>query len=250
MWKILSGSTAGISHQRLGVACQDFCLVETHRLNDQECLVVTIADGAGSALYSGVGARQACESLRGCVTRGLDSVRLVEVSRSQVVDWYRQVQADLTTRAHEFNVAPRELACTLLCAVVSDSEAVFAQVGDGALLVGGGQALQPVFWPQSGEYANTTHFVTGPDLADVLQFELRPERIEEFAGFTDGLQSVALNYALRQAHQPFVRPLLDSLRRSADPGELVEPMQTFLRSPALARRTDDDLTLVLATRLP
>jgi hypothetical protein len=60
---------------------------------------------------------------------------------------------------------------------------------------------------------------------------------------------VALDFRAQQPHGPFFAPMFAALRKEAEPERLTEPLRAFLDSPALAERTDDDKTLILATRL-
>ena len=141
-----------------------------------------------------------------------------------------------------------EFACTLLVSVLGRDRALFGQIGDGAIVIGSNERLRPVFWPQSGEYANTTNFLTG------LEFESRIETVElhesvsEIAIFTDGLQNLALRFAERMVHEPFFSPMFANLSSSEDPRKLDEPLRSFLGSKPVNDRTDDDKTLLLATR--
>jgi len=75
------------------------------------------------------------------------------------------------------------------------------------------------------------------------------ERIQEVALLTDGLQMLALNFAARKPHAPFFEPLFTALRGAVSPDDLVVPLRAFLDSDAVNSRTDDDKTLVLATRV-
>jgi hypothetical protein len=146
------------------------------------------------------------------------------------------------------NVNRREFACTLLTAIVSDDGAVFSQIGDGVIVVAEDDRYQTVFWPQSGEYANTTFFLTGSDFEERLAFRSLGAPVLELALLTDGLQSLALHYASRAVHAPFFDPMFQSLRQAQDPEELEGPMKDFLHCKLVNDRTDDDKTLVLATR--
>jgi hypothetical protein len=146
------------------------------------------------------------------------------------------------------NLDVREFACTLLTAIVAPRHAAFAQVGDGAIVVWRENAYQTVFWPQTGEYANTTYFLTNPDYEDRLEFRILEEEVEELALFTDGLQMLALHYQSRTVHGPFFAPMFQALHRAANAEELDGPLVRFLTSRAVNDRTDDDKTLILATR--
>src|SRR5208282_2256447 len=108
----------------------------------------------------------------------------------------------------------------------------------------------PIFWPQSGEYANTTCFLTDPHYETEMAFFFEDERVDQVALFTDGLQMLALNYAEKTGHSPFFLPLFQKLADAPSSEELVEPLNRFLDSPRVNERTDDDKTLVLAVRCP
>ena len=105
-----------------------------------------------------------------------------------------------------------------------------------------------MFWPEAGEYANATNFVTDLAFEAAVQFRSFAERVEELALFSDGLQRLALDYGTRTGHPGFFAPLFRQLRAAADPAAVAGPFRAFLNSPAINRRTDDDKTLILATR--
>ena len=113
-----------------------------------------------------------------------------------------------------------------------------------------GGEIRPALWPQSGEYANCTWFVTDDELASRVEFA-SVEGVHEIALLTDGLQGLALRFLGREAHGPFFEPMFARLRRerSGRGTRLDGELRAFLDSPAVNRRTDDDKTLVLATRL-
>jgi hypothetical protein len=55
---------------------------------------------------------------------------------------------------------------------------------------------------------------------------------------------------MRVGHRPFFEPLFARLRGTVSGDELNEPLRQFLASPRVAQRSDDDKTLILATRVP
>jgi len=180
----------------------------------------------------------ACE--QGLAIGGLD--------QAVALQWYRAVRERLEAEAARREVVVRELACTLLTAVVGQSEAAFVQIGDGAIVSLEQEEYRAVFWPQRGEYANMTNFLTAPDFEQAVEFRRYDGRIDEIALMTDGLQMLALDFARRSAHSPFFRPLFHRLRNTTLADELAIPLKDFLNSPRVNERTDDDKTLVLATR--
>jgi hypothetical protein len=58
-WRVTGTAVRGISHERLGMPCQD---AQGFRVLPDGTLIVALADGAGSAAYSDQGAQRAVES--------------------------------------------------------------------------------------------------------------------------------------------------------------------------------------------
>src|SRR5262249_4336217 len=104
--------------------------------------------------------------------------------------------------------------------------------------------------PQQGEYANMTNFLTDVDAPDKVFRAQKSGVIDEIAIFTDGIQRLALDYQARSAHAPFFAPLFAWLRprRGGYSRELSESLTVYLNSEKINSRTDDDKTLILATR--
>lgn len=250
-WRFVNAASRGTSHDVTGTPCQDDCYVDviaSHR--GEDILVAAVADGAGSASRSEVGSGIACAALIASMTETLHHCGVADLDRKVVESWLRGAVADIGARAARDDLAGRDFACTILGCAVGTAAAVFIQIGDGAIVIDDGTGLRPVFWPDSGEYANMTRFVTDADFGDHLMFCAVEGRIDEVALFSDGLQRLALVFAERAAHAPFFEPMLQCLR--AEPAgaaeTLVFPLLRFLSSDAVNARTDDDKSLVLATR--
>src|SRR5262249_11022537 len=118
-----------------------------------------------------------------------------KIERDSVLYWLEEARKELRKEAEQRETTVRDLACTLLLAIVGEQAAAFAQIGDGAIVTRYDDAYRPVFWPQGGEYANSTNFITDDDFDDSLEFASFEERIDELALFSDGLQRLALNLA-------------------------------------------------------
>jgi hypothetical protein len=174
---------------------------------------------------------------------------VAELDEATLKGWTRAVHEALTAEAQARGVVARDLACTLLVAVIGRAAAAFLQIGDGAMVILEGEEYRPVFWPQTGEYQNTTFFISDPKFEQNVQHVIRQQEVTELALFSDGLQMLALNYGAKAVHQGFFVPMFASLRRAEDAQELLVPLKQFLDSQAVNNRTDDDKTLVLATRV-
>jgi hypothetical protein len=248
-WKLLAGSAAGTSHEHRGEPCQDYVHTLLVEEGPAPALIVACADGAGSASHAGLGARLACLTFIRLASAALrDGFPISAIDSGCIRGWHEQIRGQLSLEACLRNLELRDFACTLLTAVVGDGAAVFSQIGDGAIVYREAGALKTAFWPQAGEYASTTFFLTGEDFAEKLAFLALGQRVDELALITDGLQPLALHYASRTVHAPFFDPMFETLRSSPPAEQLEGPFRQFLSSKPVNDRTDDDKSLVLATR--
>lgn len=255
-WRQVSAFTAGTSHLRDGLPCQDHCsslaLVDDDR---HEVLVAVLSDGAGSASHSQVGAALAC-SLFESEIRDLLAAggTIAEVGEEFGHGWLERLSAEVQLRAEEAGVPHREFACTFLGAVSGADSTVFLQVGDGGIVysvAGTPDQFEVAGWPQEGEYANSTWFATEPGAAGKLAVTRVDGPVARLALFSDGLQRLALSFADRAAFAPFFLPLFRYLEGADQEGlaGMRAGLEDFLDSPPVNKRTDDDKSLVLATRL-
>jgi hypothetical protein len=254
-WKYAFASVIGTSHAKAGLPCQDLsdCTI-LQSSDDSTVLVAVVADGAGSAERAEVGASLACslfiDEMRSLfeLGGGMD-----DITYDFMKSWFTRFRNEVSRRADSEGSSVRQYACTLLGAVVGEDCAAFVQVGDGAIVVSCSEepeTYQWMFWPQKGEYENITTFATDEAVDAKFEHQFINRRIEELAMFTDGLQHLALHYETRAAFEPFFRSMFNPLRPS--PGgylkELSSTLDSFLNSQQVNKRTDDDKTLVIATR--
>lgn len=253
-WRCVAASVIGTSHEKAGSICQDASECQIYCLaSGEKVLAAAVADGAGSTNYGGQGAARTCQALLALINGHLSSGNTVEqITRETARSWLSRIQNLLQEEAKKVSRERRDFACTVLGLIVGESCAACLQVGDGVMVLADSEehSYGHVFWPDRGEYANTTHFVTEDDALEHLQFESLRRRIIEAALLTDGLQTIALNYKEQTAHEPFFKGLFAPLRASVDDcsEELSRSLTAFLSSPRVNEKTDDDKTLVLAIR--
>jgi Protein phosphatase 2C len=254
VWRIAAASVIGTSHTRGGKPCQDSLRVRLVKASDETILVSAVSDGAGSAAHSEIGSRAAVTTATFLVENFLEAGGTISsIRRETALSWLAQIQSVVSTLAIEGDASVRDFACTLLVAVIGSECAVFFQVGDGAMVVmeEGDDGWSYIFWPQHGEYINTTNFVTSSDAAEVMEFASVARRIESFSSFSDGIESLVLHYATKTVHDSFFNGMIAPVREVADEGlsaSLGESLVTYLSSDRICGRTDDDKSLVLATR--
>ena len=139
-----------------------------------------------------------------------------------------------------------DLATTLALVLATPEGVWAAQVGDGTVVVANSDgSLTAIAGGEREEYLNETTFLTSKNWRSACTVEEAPPPVESVALLTDGLGLLALDLTDGgKPHSPFFKPLLGFARgEDACPVEL----ERFLESERVATRTDDDVTLVLAT---
>ncbi len=242
-WRYVDGFATGTSHLETQTPCQDRCA----------CAVFASADGGESAAFSERGAQTVCDDLLEQVAAAVrESSDLDALSDEMVRSWFLGVRERLRLMARETGSEIREFAATALLVVASERQTICAQIGDGGIVLrrGPGEPFEIAVWPEGGEYANQTFFVT--DDAAPERIELRRfDEVADVVAFSDGLQNLALQQSSKSAFEPFFGPLIQTVRTrdsefDAFRGELV----AYLNSEAVNRRTDDDKSLAVGCRLP
>lgn len=249
-WRAAWASVQGTSHIESNLPCQDACRCEQFSTpSGEEFMVLVASDGAGSASLSHEGSQAICQTLIEKFARLFGEGWTLERMTLRYARFLvRYIAVIIKRLAKTQELSEREFAATLLLAIVGRESAAFLQLGDGAIVINSGDDYYPVFWPQSGEYANTTYFVTDKTAAHHLQFSYIVEAVTEIALFTDGIQGVALKYDTKTAHEPFFRPLFQCLQTVPEKilPQMNARLEDFLSAKQLNTRTDDDKTLVLA----
>jgi hypothetical protein len=248
VWRHIAQSLQGPSHVKDGTPCQDSHRVRIHGEGLKSTLVACVGDGAGSAKHSAIGSAIACDTILDHATRFLEAHSLADLKLDDVLLWCDDFRSRIKLEAEQAESTPRDFATTLCAAIINSDVAVFFQIGDGAIIIGNGSIYGIVFWPQSGEYANATNFLTGDDYQQKLEFVSTTCRFNKLAVMTDGLERLALKFDVQVPHTPFFDPLFRALASTSDLPGLNDGLRSFLGSDSIHNRTDDDKTLVLATR--
>jgi Protein phosphatase 2C len=248
IWRHVAASVIGTSHISAGSACQDSCLVLLDEAQDKSpFLSIFISDGAGSASNGGEGAELAVEASAALLAKLLELPKL-ELNDEIAVQFVLAIRERIYDHAAKCGLAARDFACTYIGVLSSAQGTLIIQIGDGGVVVDGGQGLEVPIIPMSGEYANMTHFITDENAIDVLATKLYSGKITKIAAFTDGIQRLALNMADNTAHPPFFANFFNVLSKStlSQEEQLHDALVGFLNSASVNERTDDDKTLALA----
>lgn len=248
-------SAVGTSHLALGQPCQDSHFHLSSRDTKGTPVTILVAsDGAGSASEAALGSTLACRTFARLVADYISAGGLVEnIGRDLAARWLAGVVYRLSLKAWDEGKDVRDYACTLLAVICGERATTFLQIGDGAIVISDGwtTAWRYIFWPQHGEFVNTTNFITSEDALEVMAFQKTTEPVAELAVFTDGLENLVLHKADRTVHAPFFDSMFPPIRASRATGEdaeLSRALAQYLSTPKVNERTNDDKTLILATR--
>lgn len=244
-WRACIASTAGSSHERRSLPNQD---ASGYRIT-ADGILLAVSDGAGSAPYSAEGSRRAVITALESLSQ--NSNRPAQQALEQAMTDAREAVIALAkvTAQH-----PRQYAATLSLAIVRDGKLTVAQTGDGAVAWASPErCFRLAAAPCRGEYANTTEFITDRGWRQPEATEVAAEVCRVLLT-TDGMLDLAMKRLPDGSYKPY-QPFHDALFQwleSRDPNRLVEnylQLRQLLRSPKTRGRTDDDVTLAIASSL-
>ena len=242
-WRWASASVIGTSHIQRSDRLQDAYAVSKI---GNDCIFAVVSDGAGSAKFGAYGAWLTCRFLTVRFREWLhDSPELP--SDEKLVDWIDELRDWISAIAARRESMPRQFAATLVAVFVAPSETLVLHIGDSAVVGRKEGEWDVLCWPENGEYASSTYFVTD-DPEPRLNIIRKPREHDAFALFSDGVGDLALSHLEQAAYSRFFAPMLRPVDASPGEGRLAElsaKLATYLASPSVCERTDDDKTLIL-----
>lgn len=251
-WIWACASQIGTSHLRTGQRLQDAYSCFTIGKSAKEVFVGIVSDGAGSARYGGEGAALVCRSIGIAVRRHFYEQEGEGLpSEADIAHWVDSARDRIYQAASIRDVEAKDFAATMVCAISIGERSLFAHIGDGCAVVrlhATGSWLAPT-WPDHGEYASTTTFVTDQPMAKVRVTPF-DDAIDVVAIFSDGIERMVLDMT---THKPAARffdvvasPVVASAVPNGKDARLSVQLKAYLESEQVCARTDDDKTLVIA----
>ena len=158
-WRIATATAPGSSHLSDDIPNQDAVTCQLVQVDDDEVVVVAVADGAGSAARSDEGSQIAVRAALATIVDSINSqpaaASVESESEALLRGAIKQAKIEVEHYGLSHDVPARELASTLIVALASDSLVTAAQVGDGAVIafnIGSGASMT-LCEAHSGEYA-------------------------------------------------------------------------------------------------
>lgn len=249
LWKCLGKSVIGLSHEKRNIPCQD---AHKWKIVDDKWLIIAVADGAGSAKHSDIGAKIAVSSAIYTLSRKLEEGIIPETKN----EWRELLMKALDTtlgvvlcKSEELNKSKRDLASTLILVVLGQSISAAMQIGDGASVIQNKEGELLLFTrPDESLYINETTFLVSKQAIGTSQFAFMECPAESIAVFSDGIQMLSLKYPDWEPSTGFFNPIFKSVKNSLNLDQTGTSLESFLLSEKVRNKTDDDITLFLATR--
>lgn len=208
-----------------------------------------VCDGAGSATFGGQGASLICRALSigfRAHFRTCDHLPTDE----NIWDWIDVARERLALAAERRGTRRQAFASTLVLLAATEGDTLILHVGDGAVVARGTDGTwRALSWPENGEYASTTYFVTD-DPAPKLRISRLTEDFDAYALFSDGIEDLALDQKSMVPYEPFFRSMItpvDAAINSGNSPDLSKALANFLNSERVCDRTDDDKSIILAS---
>ena len=251
-WYVVAEAVVGLAHRRSEppLPCQDaFCISNKPRVT------LLVADGAGSAAVSEIGANAVVNSCQRLLYTLDDQVFdlldkndapediLVKRFALRLVKHAMGTLEDISKRQRR---EIRDYRCTLLVLIVGKERLLWIKVGDGALVIQEKGGLRTLGESGKGEFANQTTFIDDKLMPESVQFGIVSSvYISGLAAMSDGAaERLVANDGSKVSNKVsdfFNQLCRNSLNRSL--------LTDFLYDKEAWRGTSgDDKCLVLAAR--
>lgn len=178
-----SSSVRGISHIKNNTKCQD----KTLCLHNENYQMIGLADGAGSCLYSDIGAEEILKFIYGEFLFWFDDY-FTSINCVQKLTKKIEIAIDVIANIHKKRV--EELSSTLLFVVIKNDKFIAGHIGDGVIgKLDDKNQITVLSKPQNGKSNNLTWFTTSS--YNPHRLRIYSGNIENISGFilmSDGVE--------------------------------------------------------------
>jgi hypothetical protein len=252
-WKAIPSFVEGTSHRKLEIPCQDY---GNCKILFNDVIVGAVADGAGSAKFSHIGAQLAVEKAISHLETWIIKLKQKKPNWQQPIPeetaekvfsgTLKNVVNALKKKACENDYFFNDLACTLLIFVATPDWIAAMQIGDGFIVVRPEDSqYQLLFQPDKGEYANETTFVTSSNAQSEMRVVVVTGNQKFICASTDGLERLAISFRDWKPFAGFFSPFEEGLKITNNLEQEAKDIEKWMASEEVNARTDDDKTMLL-----
>src|SRR5436190_11701810 len=105
-WRAVGTCVTGTSHVKFNLPCQDYCAYHRIIVGSTQALLIVIADGAGSARLSEIGARASVDHLLRAIPAKLSNI--LQLNEDVARQWFESARQYLDGVASEHDVELRD----------------------------------------------------------------------------------------------------------------------------------------------
>lgn len=236
-FRIARAACEGTSHRATGIVCQD----KTAEKMLPCYSAIALADGAGSCEHSHLGAQcvvdYVVQSLGKNAARWLNPACDDAALAAELV---QGCQAALGALDHPLQA----LSSTLLFALAEvDGRYLCGQIGDGYTFLADEMGAAVLLFPENGQYANETYFVTMEQAAAHCRFTRGSLR----AGECIILASDGASEALYNGYTSACAPALSTIAQWANEYDMPQVSQALWQNlnEGIRQSTQDDMSIAL-----
>lgn len=241
MWKFAQASVQGRGHVNNNVPCQD----KTFTISQNNVCSIVLADGAGSASLSHIGAEGTTKTVGAYLCENFD--RLYEQNDANIARelLMESIKTELTNLSLINQCEIKDLASTLLAVAVKDEHYIILHIGDGVIGLYDGESIKVASMPENGEFANSTFFTTSNNAKNHLRlFKGRLKNIVGFIMFSDGPEPILCHHKEKEI-TPSLTQAFDDIKTI----ERAEVEYNLLATLNLIKnRVTDDCSIVMMSK--
>lgn len=241
-WEAAAAAVVGRGHVKAKLPCQD----ATYSYSEGGAWTIALADGAGSAAKSELGATLLTRYIAVYFCQNFDALISCEDGAALKQQLLQGCREQLERLAESAQCKVKDLAATLLVVAVKNDRFLLMHIGDGVIGLLKAGELKVVSAPENGEYANSTYFVTSDRALSTMKLAQGSlQEVEGFVLMSDGSQACLYNKREKRLAMA-IRKLLEAFPQLT-PDAAEEQLKGILES-VIRERTTDDCSLALLYR--
>lgn len=242
MWNCIKTAIQGKSHIVDNTPCQD----KVFSLNYNDNCIVSLADGAGSAKYSHLGAEAVTKFICQDIDRNFEQYFKEEdgfVIKKLLI---QSIQQLLQSVAEYNNCTINDLASTLLMVAIKNDNFIIIHIGDGVIGYLSNKELKVASKPKNGEFVNTTIFTTSTNV--LASMKIIKGKINDITGFV--LMSDGTETSLYHKKENRLAPAIKNIMKYMNliPTEKVQEQLDQSMEKIIRNNTNDDCSIILIAK--
>lgn len=242
MWQSIQCVMQGKGHLKENLPCQD----KTFFIQKNNVYVITLADGAGSANYSEIGAEIITKEMSIYLSENFEYLFDTEDGVLVKNILIEEIDKIIQNKSSEIGCNPKELASTFLAVAVKGSVFLILHIGDGVIGYRKNDKMLVASKPDNGEYSNFTTFTTSEN--KMYSLRIFKGKINDISGFILMSDGAAESFYDKNS-QSFAKAVnrIINITRFSEPAILEKVIRNnFIKN--IIGRTSDDCSFILLSK--